>query len=321
VRAHGAGRGRERRRAGRDRPLVIQLRVDAFDPQPRVGARSGRQSIGHLPGLTRGGPGVGRTDPARYAPTGRRNFVRVVPADDVQAAASVVHARQHGARRLFVLDDGGIYGKGLAGDVRVAAERAGIEVVGSARWRATARGYGQQAEQVRQARADAVYLAGYGFNNGPRLIVDLRRRVGTRLLMLAPDGFVAPGYLVGQAGAAADGVVFTIATVPADALPPAGRRFAAEFERRFGSAPCCFAVQTAQAMDVLLDAIAGSDGSRADVTRNVLRAGVKSGQLGDFQFDAAGDTTRNTMGVFVIEGGRGRFVAALAPPRELLARE
>jgi branched-chain amino acid transport system substrate-binding protein len=272
-------------------------------------------------GLTRGGPGVARADPARYAPTGRRNFVRVVPADDVQAAAGVMHARDVGARRLFVLHDGGIYGRGLAGDARVAAERAGIDVVGFASWRADARGYAHQAEQVRQARADAVYLAGYGFSNGPRLIVDLRRRVGTKLLILAPDGFAAPGYLVAHAGAAADGVAFTIATVPATALPTGGRRFADDFERRFGAAPCCFAVHTAQATDVVLDAIAGSDGSRAQVTRNVLRTSVNDGQLGDFRFDAAGDTTRNTMGVFVIEGGRGRFVAALTPPSELLARE
>ena len=38
-------------------------------------------------GLTRSGPGVERGDPARNFPTGRRSFVRIVPADDVQGAA------------------------------------------------------------------------------------------------------------------------------------------------------------------------------------------------------------------------------------------
>jgi len=48
-------------------------------------------------------------------------------------------------------------------------------------------------------------------------------------------------------------------------------------------------------MEILLDAIATSDGTRAAVTRNVLRARVTSGPLGTFHFDAAGDTTGNRM--------------------------
>jgi branched-chain amino acid transport system substrate-binding protein len=270
-------------------------------------------------GLTREGPGVAAGDPERFAPSGQRSFVRVVPADDVQAAAAIAYAQRAGVRRLFVLHDGGIFGKGLAGGVRESAHRAGLGVVGGARWRPTAHDYTAEAEQVR--RADAAYLSGYASGNSPRLIADLRRALGSDLLILGPDGFAAPDVLVREVGAAADRFVFTIATLPARALPPGGRRFAAEFEARFGAAPCCFAVQAAQSMEVLLDAIAASNGTRAGVTRAVLETNVKGGELGDFGFDSTGDTTRNPIGVFEIRGGRGRFVAAIEPPPELLSRD
>jgi branched-chain amino acid transport system substrate-binding protein len=272
-------------------------------------------------GLTRRGAGVAPGDPDRFAPTGQRSFVRVVPADDVQAATAVEYARRHGARRLFVLDDRGLYGKGLAGGIRESARRARLPVVGSAGWQPTARGLLDAAARVRRTGADAVYLAGYVSEDNARLIADLRRELGPELLILAPDGFAAPGLLVREVGKAAEGLVYTIATLPRRALPPGGRRFAEDFRQRFGAAPCCFAVQAAQAAEVLLAAIGRSDGTRRGVMQAVLESDVKDGELGDFRFDAAGDTTRNTMGVFEIRAGRSHFIAAMEPPRELLPRD
>jgi branched-chain amino acid transport system substrate-binding protein len=271
-------------------------------------------------GLTRPGPGVVAGDPARFQPSGRRNFARVVPADDVQGAAGVLYARRLGARRMFVLHDDGDFGRGLAADVQAASARAGFGLAGAAPWRPSARSYRALARRVRRARADAVYLAGLAANHGARLIADLRRELGASYPIIAPDGFANPGYLIERAGSAAEGVVFTIATLPSDKLAPTGRRFAADFERRFGAAPCCFAVQAAQATEILLDAIAASDGSRTAVTRNVLRTRVRNGQLGSFRFDAAGDTTGTTIAVYRITGGRGRFQMALTPAATLLGR-
>src|SRR3954465_2707940 len=65
-------------------------------------------------GLTRRGPGVGQGDPARYYPGGRRNFARVVPADDVQSAAIATYLKDHGLSRAYVLMDRDPYGEGLA---------------------------------------------------------------------------------------------------------------------------------------------------------------------------------------------------------------
>jgi branched-chain amino acid transport system substrate-binding protein len=271
-------------------------------------------------GLTRAGPGTAPGEPERYRPTGRRNFARVVPADDAQAAAGVSYAQHLGADRLYVLDDDSSYGRGLAEGVRASTKLAQMELAGSAAWRSTAHDYRTLARRVRRAHPDAVYLAGFAESNGGQLIADLRRLLGTHTRLLGPDGFSDPRYLTEHAGTAAEDFVFTIATLPSDKLPPAGRRFAAEFKRRYGALPCCISVATAQATEIFLDAIAASNGTRAAVTRNVLHAQVRDGLLGTFRFDAAGDTTANTFGVYRISGGRGPFQTTVTPPAALLPR-
>ena len=71
---------------------------------------------------------------------------------------------------------------------------------------------------------------------------------------------------------------------------------------------------------MIMDAIESSDGSRSQVTENLLDARVEEGYLGDFAIDRYGDTTLTTIGIYRIEEGRSRFETAIAPAAELLAR-
>jgi ABC-type branched-subunit amino acid transport system substrate-binding protein len=52
-------------------------------------------------------------------------------------------------------------------------------------------------------------------------------------------------------------------------------------------------VYAAQATEVLLDAIARSDGTRESVIRELFRTDVKRGLLGDFTFDENGDISES----------------------------
>jgi hypothetical protein len=71
---------------------------------------------------------------------------------------------------------------------------------------------------------------------------------------------------------------------------------------------------------VMLDALAGSDGSREAVMRRLLGHEVRGGLLGDFRIDAHGDTTLNTLALYRIRGGKLKFERAITPPAELLTR-
>jgi branched-chain amino acid transport system substrate-binding protein len=271
-------------------------------------------------GLTRTGPGVERGDPDRLYPTGRRNFVRIVAADDAQAAAGASYARGLGVRRPYVLHHDQTWGIGIATAFRNAARKLGMTIAGNEGWDPRARSYGSLAERIRRSGADAVYLAGYAIENGPRLLRDLRAGLGRRVLVMGPDGFNMPAPLVEKAGAAADGLVLTLASLPVAPLPPAGRRFARDFEQRFGVLPCCYAVNAGQVMAVVLDAIAKSDGTRASVLRHLFRTHIRHGLLGDVAVDRYGDSSVRSIAVYRIRAARARFVTAITPSGELLAR-
>jgi branched-chain amino acid transport system substrate-binding protein len=272
-------------------------------------------------GLTRSGPGTAAGEPDQYAPTGRRGYARMMPADDVQAAAVALLAKRLKLSRAFVLDDRSSYGRGLAAAYRVAAEQLGIGLVGTAHWEPDARDYRALAEQIRATRPHTVFVAGDIAANGPKLIADLTAVLGRNVHVMAGDSFNQPAELVEAAGAGAEGLRISIAVLPTRKLPPAGRRFAAEFERRFSQRPCCASVHDAQATEILLDAIAQSGGSRARVAEAVMRTHVRGGLVGDFSIDRNGDTTLTTEGIYRIKDGRLVFEAAITPAADLLDRE
>ena len=86
-------------------------------------------------GLTCAAPGVARTLLASLYPTGRRNFLRVYPTDDLQGAALALLARDRGRRSVYVLDDGEPgYGALLATGFATTADRLGLRIAGRSTW-------------------------------------------------------------------------------------------------------------------------------------------------------------------------------------------
>lgn len=271
-------------------------------------------------GLTRSGPGTAADEPERYQPTGRRGYARLAPADDFQGAANALFARENGAKRAFVVQDGSAYGRGLAAAFEETAGKLGLDVVGTTRWSARSADYRAVAERVGAADPDTVFIAGDIAANGPLLVADLAAGLGRDVQLMAGDSFNQPESIVEAAGAGAEGLVISIAVLPNRALAPAGREWAAEFTKRFSQRPCCFSVHDAQATRMLLDAIARSGGDRSRVSQAIMTADVRNGLIGDFSIDRNGDTTLNQMGMYRIREGRSRFEKVITPAPELLAR-
>jgi branched-chain amino acid transport system substrate-binding protein len=269
-------------------------------------------------GLTHAGPGTEAGDPRRYYPSGRRNFVRLAVTDDAQGAGNALLAARLGLRRVFAVHDGTLYGAGIAAAFRRAASASGIAVVGVRRWRPEASRYTGLVRTIRRANVDGVFIGGTLVNNGARLVADLRAGLGPRVPLLASDGMGPASALVQRAGRAAEGVTLTKPDIPRRFLSVAGRRFHDAVVEQTGTTPCCYTMHTAQAADVLLDAIAGSDGTRRSVTERLFRTRVRGGLLGDFRFDRNGDITLRRIFVHQIRHGELAFFTAITPPASLL---
>ena len=267
-------------------------------------------------GLTRASAVVPADEPAKYYPNGRRNYVRLTAADDVQAAGAVEFLRVSGVRRVFVLDDGSDYGSTLARAFVRAGELSGIRIAGQGRWRQGAAEYALLAEHVRSTRIDGVYLAG-AFRVGSSLLVDLRRALGGAPLLLGADGFQIVYKDLGNLGSEVEGLHVTALGVPLDRLGPTGRRFVKELTERIGRPPELFSVETAAAAEVMLNAIAHSRGTRASVTQTLLRTTLGTGILGPVTFTASGDVRRRSVTISQITGGRVRVVDVIEPPARL----
>jgi ABC-type branched-subunit amino acid transport system substrate-binding protein len=95
-----------------------------------------------------------------------------------------------------------------------------------------------------------------------------------------------------------------------------GRQFAAEFGKQVGGTFYPWTVYGAQAADVLLDAIARSDGTRSSVTRALLGTRVKNGLIGSFSFTPTGDTTKASLTMIQIKHGRPKPLRVITPPAD-----
>ena len=260
------------------------------------------------PDLTRAGTMTPRGAPAAYFPSGRRSFARVIPADDTHGAAAAVLAHDLGLRRIFVIDDRQPYGGAVADVFDRAASYLDVGLVGRARWDGSPPA-AHLIRRIDRAEPDGVFISVLAFDaNGGRLVRALRRTLGRRVVLIGIDGLKPVGLLRKGAGHAADGLYLTSYLIPSAQLSRSGREFLREFQQtqRGGSSPY-WALYAAQATEVMLAAIARSDGTRASITRELFTTRLTEGPLGPAAIDPNGDVTPARIPVYRIDppGARG----------------
>jgi branched-chain amino acid transport system substrate-binding protein len=123
-------------------------------------------------GLTRS-EGAAPDEPGKYYPGGERTFGRVVPADNVQAAALVNYMTRSGCRRLWILDDTEVFGKGLATQVSKIAGERGLDVAGNDGIDPKAVNYRSLADRIAASGADCFFFAGITQNNAVQVYKDI----------------------------------------------------------------------------------------------------------------------------------------------------
>jgi branched-chain amino acid transport system substrate-binding protein len=268
-------------------------------------------------GLTHGGPGTAAGEPGKYYPTGKRNYIRIVAADDFQGAADAMLTKQMGLKNVFILNDKEAYGLGIASNYRNAAKKLGIKIAGFTAWDGKASSYEALAAKIKSSGADAIFLGGLICENGGKLVKDLHEGVPNAQLM-APDGFTPVSAVVQGAGNDAEGMTVSVAGLPNAQLKGAGKEFVSGFTSATGKAPDPYSVYAAQAAEVLLDAIAKSDGSRGDVAAKLFETKVTNGILGSFSINENGDTSSNPVTIYRVKGGKSTDFKVITPPEDLV---
>jgi len=273
-------------------------------------------------GLTHAGPGTAPGEPGKYYPTGKRNYIRIVAADDFQGAADALLAKSLGVKKVFILNDKEAYGLGVATDFKRSAQRLGIKVVGFTAWDGKASSYEALAVKIKTAGAQGVFLGGLICENGGKLIKDLVANApGVKIL--APDGFTPISADVQQSGGKAEGMTVSVAGLPVEKLPAAGKAFGKAFCASKGAGcaggqPDPYSVYAAAAAQVFLAAIGASDGSRSSVNDQVFKVTANT-VLGAIKFNQNGDVTSNPVTIYKIKGGKSTTLKVIVPKGSLVA--
>jgi branched-chain amino acid transport system substrate-binding protein len=244
--------------------------------------------------LTEGGPGCADDEPDKYYPSGTRNYARVVANDAYQGAAVAEFAQKQGTKKLYILNDREAYGLGVATNVQGAAEFLGIEVVGFEAWDPKASNYEALMNKVKQSGADGLFLGGLIDENGAQVIRDKVKVLGPNdgdVKLYMPDGFTTQQTIDESGVENTKDAFFSVAGVPTDEFESeSAQSFITTFQDSLGGEPVDpYAIYGAQAGQVILDAIAASDGTRPDVITQMFATECTGCFLGDFSFNENGD--------------------------------
>ncbi len=254
------------------------------------------------PGLTKTA-GAEAGEPDKYYPNGKRNYTRVVPADDIQGSAAANWAKDLGVKSVYILHDTETYGKGIADVFRAKAKENGFTEAGYEGIDKKAQDYKALGTKIKSANPDLVYFGGITQNNAGLLLKDLRAAGFTGKFM-GPDGIYEEAFLE-AAGEAAEGAYITFGGVPGPKLTGKGKEWYDAYKAQFNSEPEVYAVYGYEATNVALAAINKvCKADRAAILGAVFATKDFDGVTGKFSIDANGDTTLTTMSGVQVKGGK-----------------
>jgi len=257
-------------------------------------------------------------EPEKYYPTGQRNYFRVVTTDDNQGNAAAEFAQSIGVKRVYVLNDRQTYGIGVARSFTAAAKKLGLTVLSDGDagtgWDDKAPNYEALFTKIKATKPDMVYVGGIFDLNGGQLVKDKVKYLGdnSKVKFMMPDGFT--GYPDFLALPEAAGAYLSFTGLSIDQFPKGGaaEKFQADYLAEYGEAPTSsFSVYGAAAAQVLLKAIAASDGTRKGVfeaMKGIVVPAEESVVGTELRFDENGDIVSRDITILNVTDGKETFV-------------
>jgi branched-chain amino acid transport system substrate-binding protein len=264
-------------------------------------------------GLTSDEPGAEPGTPAKYYPSGFRNYTRIVPKDTIQGAALATIMKKDGCQKVAMTNDKEVYGGGLAKNIELAAKAQSLNIIFNQGIDPKAPNYRSLAARAKTQGADCFVFAGITSNNGVQMYKDFSAALPTAKLY-GPDGVAESGFFDPKEGgipaSVAKKVKLTVATLSADSYGAVGKKFFDDFAAEYGKKnPNPYSIYGYEAMSLALDAITRSKtGVKDDVVKALFATKDRDSPLGTYSIDKNGDTTLTDYGVYKIENGQQVFL-------------
>ena len=129
-----------------------------------------------------------------------------------------------------------------------------------------------------------------------------------------PDGFSDPN----ANGAVGNGAYISVAGQPPKSLTGQGAIFVKSFGKQIGTSPNPYSQYGAQAMQVMLKAVATGGGDRAKTNKSIFGITITNGIIGNFTINATGDTNLIPITIYKQAGKNLVPVKTIIPPASLV---
>src|SRR5262252_1080309 len=234
------------------------------------------------------------TDPkfaAQFKPKGRAIYFRTVTTDAFQGPNMAnFFAANLKVKSIFILDDSGAYGVGIADSFQRQAEKNGIKVLGRDQLNPKEADYTTILTKIKALKPDALYYGG---------VSQAGVKLGKQAYDIIPDMIKAGGdgvhgapFLKGVGFPAVDKWYATIAG-PHLTEDPAIADWVKKYTQKYGKTPDDYAITAYDGALVVLDAIKRVAETGKPVTRSNVRDAMQTTNLKTLQgvvaFDDNGD--------------------------------
>jgi branched-chain amino acid transport system substrate-binding protein len=204
-------------------------------------------------------------------------------------------------KSVYVLDDSGAYGVGLADAFQAQAKKRGIDVLGRDQLNPKEADYTTTLTKIKALNPQALYYGGVA-QAGVKVVKESFDII-PNAIKAGGDGVYGAEILKGAGFPAAQGWYATIAAPNVlenpDAAPMIGR-----FVKKYGEQPDNYSITAYDAALVILAAVKTVAASGKDVTRAAVRDAIQQGHVktlqGEVSFDANGDVENRVISVFQI---------------------
>jgi branched-chain amino acid transport system substrate-binding protein len=303
--------------AGQYDPAQAATNAKKFVADPNVVAIVGPQMSGegkamtpilsaaNLATITPSSTNPDITDPkfaGQYKPGGKAIYFRTVTTDAYQGPNMANYMRDTlKVKSVYILDDSGAYGVGMANAFEAQAKKIGLNVMGHDQLDPKEADYTTVLTKIKGLNPDAVYYGGVA-QAGVKVAKQMYD-IMPNVIKAGGDGMVDGGILSGVGFPAIEGWYATQAS-PDAVDDPANSDWAARYTKTYNITPSLYAITAYDAAIVIADAIKRVAASGQPVNRDTVRDAIQQSNVktmqGPVSFDQNGDITSKVISVWRI---------------------
>jgi branched-chain amino acid transport system substrate-binding protein len=262
-------------------------------------------SAANLATITPSSTNPDMTDPkfaAQYRPAGLPIFFRTCTTDAYQGPNMASYmAEVMKIKSIFIIDDSGAYGVGIADAFQARAVKRGMTILGRDRVDPIAADYSALLTKVRALKPQALYCGAASL--AAIKLVKQSYEIIPDVIKAGGDGFHNLSVLNGAGFPAAEGWYNTVAA-PHMLDDAVMQPWIDSYLKRWGHLPSDYAITAYDATLVVLQAIATVAQSGKPLTRAAVRDAMQTGRVktlqGEIAFDANGDLESRVVSVFQV---------------------